>query len=504
MLFHSDLFIFLFLPVVWLGWAMLRSGSNATPQQVWLLVASGIFYAWWNPALLPLLLGSILVNFLIGRLCRQAEGLLRRVLVVIGVSFNLLLLGFFKYTNFLIDTVNDVGGWQFPTFTIVLPLAISFFTFQQVAYLVDTYRGRAGSYSLLHYALFVSFFPQLIAGPIVQHDELIPQFAGSRSVNHARHLAIGFTIFVLGLCKKVILADSLGRGVDPVFTAAAAGQAVSSLEAWTATLGFTLQIYFDFSSYSDMAIGLGQMFGILLPVNFESPLKATSLSELWRRWHITLSRFLGEYLFRPLGGMSRQLLRRCGALLLTMVLCGLWHGAGWTFVLWGFVQGVILVAEHAWRSFFRRRSGRRVRAGLGMRWLQTAVTVLLFSVAAVLFRAETLAAAGSVYAALLNLPSAAVDSIVLRQAAIQVHHAVIWPLMGLAIVWLCPNTQQIMGRFRPALNYHYRPSRSGLVERLHRFFQWRPSQARAALSAILFVAAISAMSRAREFIYFRF
>lgn len=503
MLFNSDVFIFAYLPLMLVGWLWALRASDRRVELLWLLAGSLVFYAWWKPILLPLLLTSILFNFATGHLLQRAAGGWRRLLLITGVTVNLGTLGWFKYLDFVLSSVSVVTGRGYTPLDIVLPLAISFFTFQQIAYIVDAYHGRAARYGLLNYALFVAFFPQLIAGPIVHHGELIPQFTKRRRSGRSRNVAIGLTIFVLGLCKKVILADSLGRGVDPIFAAAEAGRIVTSFEAWTATVAFTLQIYFDFSSYSDMAIGLARMFGILLPLNFDSPLKATSISELWRRWHITLSRFLGDYLFRPLGGMSRRLPRRCLALLLTMVLCGLWHGAGWTFVLWGTVQGVILVAEHSVRSLVRRR--RRRPTGLTVvPALQCVATTLVFCLTLILFRAESVAGAGRMYAALIGPLPSGLHSELLRHAGVRAPNALAWPLIGLAVVWLCPNTQQIMGRIRPALRYRYAAGSSGLIDRVYGWLQWRPSGLRAALTAVLFVAALSAMSRAREFIYFQF
>ncbi len=275
----------------------------------------------------------------------------RKMLLVLGVTVNLGLLGYFKYTNFFVDQINRTMGYNFNVENILLPLAISFFTFQQIAYLVDAYRHETKEYNFLHYCLFVTFFPQLIAGPIVHHKEMLPQFAKDAiyKFNYV-HMAIGLTIFAIGLFKKIILADGVAVYATPVFNAAEAKAVLTFFEAWGGALAYTLQLYFDFSGYSDMAIGLAYMFGIKLPINFNSPYKATSIIDFWRRWHITLSRFLRDYLYIALGGNRKGNIRRYINLFLTMLLGGLWHGAGWTFVLWGMLHGSYLMINHAWRK----------------------------------------------------------------------------------------------------------------------------------------------------------
>jgi alginate O-acetyltransferase complex protein AlgI len=265
---------------------------------------------------------------------------------------NVGLLGYFKYANFFVDVGNQLFGSSYYLEAIVLPLAISFFTLQQLAYVVDAYRGKAPHYGFVHYCLFVTFFPQLIAGPIVHHRELIPQFFGDfRQRIKPLSLFLGFTVFVIGLSKKVLLADKVGTYSDVVFAATEAGTKISGFNAWEGALAYIFQIYFDFSGYSDMAIGLALMMGFLLPQNFNSPYKATSFTDFWRRWHVTLSRFLLEYLYIPLGGGRVGVVRHNLNLLLTMMIAGIWHGAGWTFLLWGLWCGLMLVINNNWRKF---------------------------------------------------------------------------------------------------------------------------------------------------------
>ena len=301
MLFSSLEFILGYLPVTLAVFYFARRVWGTRVALAWLTAASLFFYGWWNPAYLLLLVGSIGFNYIF-RLWLSRPGS-ARLLLALGIGANLGLLGYFKYAGFFVANFGAVSGNGPTVEGIVLPLAISFFTFQQIAYLIDAYRGQAGERNLLRYCMFVSFFPQLIAGPIVLHREMLPQLHSDRFGNlTARKLAVGGTIFILGLGKKVILADSLAGSADPIFDAAAGGATLTLLEAWIGALAFTFQIYFDFSGYSDMAIGLAYMFGLRLPINFDSPYKAGSIIDFWRRWHMTLSRFLRDYLYIPLGG----------------------------------------------------------------------------------------------------------------------------------------------------------------------------------------------------------
>ncbi len=290
----------------------------------------------------------MLFNFLVGnrlvRIRRKGYKHSVRGALVVGIAFNLGTLGYFKYFNFFVETANVVFNAGFNFDEIILPLAISFFTFQQITFLVDAYRGKACDYNFLHYALFVTFFPQLIAGPIVHHAEMMPQFLKRKTGGLSNaSIAVGGSIFLLGLFKKVVLADNVAAYATPVFAAASAGQELTLIESWGGVLAYTFQLYFDFSGYSDMAIGLARMFGIVLPLNFNSPYKAASIIDFWRRWHMTLSRFLRDYVYFPLGGSLRGRMKRHINLMITMLLGGLWHGAGWTFVVWGGLHGIYLM-----------------------------------------------------------------------------------------------------------------------------------------------------------------
>ena len=379
MLFNSHFFIFLFLPLVLGGYYGLRklAVSDRLPM-MWLLLLSVFFYGWWEARYVILLAVSVAVNYNAGKMIFRSEG--KRLWLVAGVSFNLVLLAYFKYAYFIVDNLAGLTGLDWSIGKITLPLAISFFTFQQIAWLVDISKGKAAIPSIFNYALFVSFFPQLIAGPIVHHAEMMPQFEKrpekSESLNN---LNIGLTLFTLGLFKKIVLADQFALFANPVFDAAGYGVEVSMLEAWVGTMSYTFQLYFDFSGYSDMAVGLARMMGIVLPLNFFSPYRARNIREFWQRWHITLSRFLRDYLYIPLGGNRATAARVSANILITMLIGGLWHGAAWTFVAWGGLHGLYLLIHRVYSSWQGERPstrqaktcGRRIRylycrnAGLG-------------------------------------------------------------------------------------------------------------------------------------------
>lgn len=346
MLFNSVEFLLIFLPLVLAGfYVILKYNSNLT--QWFLIFASMAFYSYWDIRYLPLLAGSIGVNYLFGNyLIRKPS----RKLLVTSIVINLGLLVFFKYTDFIIETVNTLQNQQFDLMHIALPLAISFFTFQQIAYLVDCYSQKIEKeYGFSNYALFVCYFPQLIAGPIVHHKEMVPQFQKIGSGYHvdAETVSKGLILLLVGLFKKVVIADYIALYVDPAFSNVAS---LSFYDAWSAMLGFTLELYFDFSAYCEIAMGLGLLFGIKLPINFQSPYKATSIQDFWRRWHITLGEFLKHYLYIPLGGSNIGAVHTVLALSITMLLGGLWHGASWHYVVWGLLHGLMLSIYFIWRQ----------------------------------------------------------------------------------------------------------------------------------------------------------
>lgn len=500
MLFNSYIFIFLFLPITLAGFFLAGRRGHHRIAISWLVACSLFFYGWWNPAYLGLILASILFNYATGIFLSGPVASNRKAALTLGVAANLGLLGYYKYANFFVDSLNNVAGTAFHLETILLPLAISFFTFQQIAYLVDAYRGETREYNFLHYCLFVTFFPQLIAGPIVHHREMLPQFARDAIYRFSqRDFVIGFTIFALGLFKKVVLADGVAIYANPVFGAAEAGMALSFAEAWGGALAYTLQIYFDFSGYSDMAIGLGRMFGIRLPLNFHSPLKAVSIIEFWHRWHMTLSRFLRDYLYIPLGGNRKGPARRYVNLFITMLLGGLWHGAGWTFVIWGAAHGAALALNHGWHAL-RRSLGHDLQSST--RWgrlLSASLTFVFVTVAFVVFRAESPGGSLQIIQAMFGGNGFATGEYAPNQLA-SWSDGFRFIAALLLIAWLAPNTQQIMRDFKPAFDT-YRGSSGDRPADRPRF---AITTAWACAVAFLFVYAIGSLTRVSEFLYFQF
>jgi alginate O-acetyltransferase complex protein AlgI len=356
MIFNSPQFIFFFVPFVFCGYFILNSVATVHISRAWLAACSLFFYSYWNPRYLPLILLSIGINFLIGKFLIKSKP---KLLLIVGIVFNLSLLGYYKYFDFFITNVNHVFSSKIPLLHLILPLAISFFTFQQISYLVDCYKAKAENYNFINYALFITFFPHLVAGPIVHHRVMMPQFQSTSNlkINH-QNVAMGIYIFSIGLFKKVILADSfspiVSDGLNYLNT-------MTFFDAWAVILSYAFQLYFDFSGYSDMAIGLALLFNIKLPINFDSPYKSTNFQQVVARWHITLTRFLYEYVYSPMNKfLSRRLYstfklsvgtRTAINLLLLFLLSGIWHGAGWNFILWGGLMGGGVVIYRSWSNF---------------------------------------------------------------------------------------------------------------------------------------------------------
>lgn len=356
MLFNSYEFIFLFLPITFFVYFWLNKKRLTQASKAWLVFASLFFYSWWNAIYLPLILGSILFNFTVGSTITKmgsisttlSKGFSRKSLLAFGIISNILLLAYFKYMDFFILNANTLLGSQWNLMHIVLPLGISFFTFTQIAYLVDAYRNEVKEMDYLNYTLFVTFFPHLLAGPILHHKEMMPQFDSLKSkVINYKNIAAGLFLFSIGLFKKVVIADTFAQWANAGFDTA---QTLNLIEAWVTSLSYTFQLYFDFSGYTDMALGVALLFNIRLPINFNSPYKALDIQDFWRRWHITLSRFLRDYIYIPLGGNRNGELRTYSNLFTVFLVGGLWHGASWMFVIWGALHGSAIVIHRAWKS----------------------------------------------------------------------------------------------------------------------------------------------------------
>ena len=394
MLFNSVSFILFFLPVTICIYYYLIRKRIIMGARLWLVGASLFFYAYWNIYYLPLILISMAVNFTIGSTISSKETRInKKALLILGITLNVLALGYFKYTDFLIENVNHLFTTNIPLKHIVLPLAISFFTFQQIAYLVDCYKKLTKEYDLLSYALFVSFFPQLIAGPIVAHYEMMPQFMNTKNLaKNYKHIFLGIIIFIIGLAKKIVIADNFAKyatiGFDEL-------QILTFWGGWFSSLAYTIQIYFDFSGYCDMAIGAALMFNIKLPINFNSPYKSLSIKDFWSRWHITLSRFLRDYLYIPFGGNRKGEFRACLNVFLVFLIGGLWHGAAWTFVIWGALHGLASVIYRLWQKTHWHLN----------KFIAWFITFNFINIAWVFFRANTFTDAKKVLLAMVNITS---------------------------------------------------------------------------------------------------
>lgn len=398
MLFNSYIFIFLFLPLSLAGFFLLNHWHRYRLANGYLIGMSLWFYGYFNPSYLWIICGSIVGNFLLSQLLHRTAGKRKKAVLAVGTIANVAVIFYFKYFNFFLENINALFGQSFVLRNIVLPLGISFFTFQQISYLVDSYRGQTKGYRFDEYALFVSFFPQLIAGPIVLHNEVIPQFRDTAKRRlYADNLARGLYIFALGLFKKVILADTFAKAADFGFGAIVT---LTSLEALLVSLSYTFQLYFDFSGYCDMALGLGAMFNIDLPQNFNSPYKATSITDFWARWHMSLTRFLRMYVYFPLGGNRKGKLRTYFNIMLVYLVSGIWHGANWTFILWGVLHGALNCLNRIFRKPWQRLH-------TVTQWFFTFMAV---NVLWILFRADTIADAIAFYRELFRWSSFSIRS----------------------------------------------------------------------------------------------
>ena len=515
MVFSSYEFLLLFLPPVVVGFHLLVRLWSVEAALLWLVGASFLFYGYWSTKFLLLLVVLCTINAGLG--AYLARGLpMRRAVLAFGIALNLGTLGYFKYFDFFISNINAMTGAGFLLHSVVLPIGISFFIFQKIAFLVDASRGKVAEFGILQFFLFVFFFPQLIAGPIVHHSEILPQL--KRDLERRTGLpsvTLGLSILVVGLGKKVLVADGIAAYATPVFDQAAAGIPVPFVEAWCGTFAYALQLYFDFSGYSDMAIGLALLFGIRLPTNFASPYKATSLIEFWRRWHITLSRFLREYVYIPLGGNRVGGSRHLFNLFAVMVIGGLWHGAGWTFVVWGALHGAGLIVNQLWRQF--RGTSPAIGGHLSAFPISRVATFAFVAIAWIPFRAADLDAAWNIFYGLFGLNGISLPDTYanyLRPVApwlvgLGVRFEPAYLFRGIseivvlgtliAAVWYLPNTQELF-RYRGPESH----ANAQGADPAGRIWQWRPNAAWAVALAGYAIICLLFTARGGEFLYFQF
>jgi alginate O-acetyltransferase complex protein AlgI len=518
MVFNSYEFIFAFLPIVVAMFFVVGRASRAWALR-WIIAASLFFYAWWRPLNVLIIAPSVLLNFVLARLLqrlrKQGSRTAARAVLLAGIAFNVAFLGYFKYSNFLLGAINDTFRTHMVLAGVILPLGISFITFQKIAFLVDVHAGRVESFTLQDYCLFVLFFPQLIAGPIVHYREMMPQFHGVSCRFDKDNVSVGLTLFAFGLFQKVFLADSIAPLVTPIYQQATSGASIALLPAWIAAVGFTLQIYFDFSGYTDMALGIARLFGVRLPPNFNSPLRASSIIDFWLRWHMTLTRFLTAYIYNPL---TLWLARRWAAsgrpafagrnksaaafiellmfpTLLTMLVSGIWHGAGYTFIVWGVLHGLFLTVNHAWRLLGPKLWSDKSRYE---RFMQPAGFIITFACVAasmVIFRSANLKTAIDLLQGLLGLHGIGLRS------GIGLKRAGLWIAFPAFIAFACPNTLQILSRYEPALGWKPSPH-AGTTAKTH--LLWEPSLAWAVALSIIVATGIIYLGGQSEFLYWQF
>ncbi len=521
---------------------MLSARFGAVVAQDWLALASLVFYGAWNLQFLPLLLGSILFNYVVARGMLAVPDQRRTALLLLAVAVDLGLLAYYKYANFFVDSVAHATGADWTIATILLPLGISFYTFQQITLLVDVSQGRIERFRFRDFLLFVTFFPHLIAGPIVHHREMMPQFERARYRFDADDMAVGVTLFAAGLFKKTVFADGIAAYVAPTFQLAADGQPVALVQAWTAAIGFALQMYFDFSGYSEMALGLARMVGIKLPMNFNSPLKAVNVIDYWSRWHMTLTRFLTAYIYNPIAvSLARRRAGRglrgvsgakttAGAFatliaaptVTTMFLSGLWHGAGNQYLVFGLLHGFYLVICHAWRLYRARFWPDSMAYARIMTPAGIAMTLVATSVALVYFRAVDVAAGSNIVAGMIGLHGTVLPMALavrlpglgsaLAAAGITFHDRSLPDLVatlawvaGLLLVALVPpNILQIMRDRQPALSVPAPYPATGPLRRVLARIAWQPTRGWAALTAAATMAGILTLGQVTEFLYWQF
>ncbi|WP_410514753.1 MBOAT family O-acyltransferase [Paenibacillus sp. BR2-3] len=458
MLFNSYTFIFQFLPIVLLVYFVFIKFRYFYMAKLWLALASLFFYGWWNLKYIPLILMSILFNYLVGKKLTTAASR-KSALLFFGISANVLLLGYYKYTDFFIQNWNEATSGNLPLLHLLLPLGISFFTFTQIAYLVDAYRGRVQEYSMINYILFVTFFPHLIAGPILHHKDMMPQFESVRNkLWNWSNVWSGLLIFCIGLGKKMLIADNLAVYANQGFSSAS-----QFVDSWVTSLSYTFQIYYDFSGYTDMAIGIALLFNINLPQNFNSPYRATGIQDFWRRWHITLSQFLRDYIYIPLGGSRSGYWIAIRNVLITFLIGGIWHGASWMFILWGLLHGSGQAVERIWK-----------RWGVPLpTWLSWVITFIFLNVTWVFFRAENMKQAERLLKGMFGINGTGLSQV-------SEFKLMLPALAALTLIMLIsPNLSESFSKLRPT---------------------WKTSL----VMAVVFMISLLFFNRITEFLYFNF
>ena len=512
MLFNSHLFIFLFLPLTLTIFHLLSKYKLKKFKLDFLIFASLFFYSWWNPKYLFLLLGSILFNYIIGKVIASSRSKFK---LVFGILFNLFIIGYYKYSNFFLENINVILEKNNVLETIILPLGISYFTFQQITYLVDCFLGKVSKHNLKRYFLYVSFFPQIISGPIIRHDFMMPQIVNEINKDfNINNLNIGLTTFIIGLFKKVVIADNLALYANPVFNLAESGYVLNFFDAWAGALTYTFQIYFDFSGYMDMALGIGIMFGIVLPINFFSPFKAKNISEFWMCWHVTLSNLARNYLYFPLsiffsrkaiennyGTYKFFFLSLIVPTLISFSLIGLWHGAAWNFIIFGVINGFYIIIYNLWVAT-KKKYKISEKTSFIKNLISQFITFISIVIALIFFRAQNLEGSWNFIKSIFGFGN--FDLLNIFQIgifALKPYTGITWLVLCSIIVFLMPNTQESV--FQSAKNDFNKQNMLRKKKSIINF-KWKPNLLWLTISLILFVFSILSLNNESEFIYLQF
>ena len=531
MLFNSYAFLLCFLPISLTTFYQIAKQKKQNLSKYWLILVSLIFYGWWQPSLLFFLAFSISINYglSIFIIKQNVLNIKSNFWLTIGVFFNLFLLGYFKYFNFFVESFNYSLNTNFSFTNIIVPLGISFITFEQISYLVDASKGKNSNHNFLNYCLFITFFPKLVSGPIIRYKELIPQFTDkSNLLFDSENISVGITIFTVGMFKKLVFADRLAPYTLMIYSAAGDGVHLTFAEAWIGVLALYLQLYFDFSGYSDMAIGVARMFGIKLPLNFDSPYKASNINQFWTRWHMSLTRFFRDYLYFPLSKklktFSLTLQQQTVVnIMITMTLTGIWHGSGWNFLIWGALHGLYLSCYQIWRNWRKNKGWDSKNDRWWYRLIAWGLTFFAWTFALVLAKTKTLAAAVVVWRGMLGLNGISIPPFLqdrlsfLKSLGIQfdglmpnfsTQASTVLPLIFIlmVVVWFTPNTQQWMGQYSPALDYFSLKKALNTKNQFWQKLQWQPKTKWAITITIMTIYSLHvlSLSQSNRFIYFNF